>query len=187
MTDQPRDHLRIALAQLNPMMGDITGNLARVRAARAEAAKAGADIVLFPELFLCGYPPEDLVMKPALQDACREAVEAFAPETADGGPGVLLGTPWREDGKPYNAVAWIDGGKVAAITRQGRSAQLRRLRRKAHLRRRRHAGPAEHSRRAHRRAHLRGHLDAGHRRMPERDRRRNSSGAQRLALRCGKA
>ena len=112
MTDQ----LRIALAQLNPMMGDITGNMARVRAARAEAARAGADIVLFPELFLCGYPPEDLVMKPALQDACRAAVEAFAPETADGGPGVLLGTPWREAGKPTNAVAWIDGGKVAAIT-----------------------------------------------------------------------
>ena len=92
MTDHPREHLRIALAQLNPMMGDIMGNMAKIRAARAEAAKAGADIVLFPELFICGYPPEDLVMKPALQDACRDAIEGFAPETGDGGPGVLLGT-----------------------------------------------------------------------------------------------
>jgi NAD+ synthase len=112
------DHLRIALAQLNPMMGDIAGNLARVKAARAEAAKARADVILFPELFLCGYPPEDLVMKPALQDACRAAVEGFAPDTADGGPAVLLGTPWPEGGRPYNAVVLIDGGKVEALTRK---------------------------------------------------------------------
>ncbi len=112
------DRLRIALAQLNPMMGDIAGNMAKVRAARAEAAGAGADLVLFPELFLCGYPPEDLVMKPAMLADCRAAIEALARETADGGPGVLLGTPWREDGKPYNAVAWIDGGKLQATTRK---------------------------------------------------------------------
>jgi NAD+ synthase len=112
------DRLRIALAQLDPMMGDIAGNLARVRKARAEAAAGKADLILFPELFLCGYPPEDLVMKPALQEACRAAIEAYAPETADGGPGVLLGTPWREDGKPYNAVAYIDGGTVQAVTRK---------------------------------------------------------------------
>ena len=118
MSDRPKDRLRIALAQLNPLMGDIAGNLARVRAARAEAARAGADLVLFPELFLCGYPPEDLVMKPALLDDCRAAIESLATETADGGPGVLLGTPWREDGKPYNAVVWIDGGKVQATTRK---------------------------------------------------------------------
>ena len=107
MSDRPKDRLRIALAQLNPLMGDIVGNLARVRAARAEAARAGADLVLFPELFLCGYPPEDLVMKPALLDDCRAAIESLATETADGGPGVLLGTPWREEGKPYNAAVWM--------------------------------------------------------------------------------
>ncbi len=112
------DRLRIALAQLDPMMGDIAGNLARMRAARAEAAAARADLILFPELFICGYPPEDLVLKPALQEACRAAIEDFARDTADGGPAVLAGTPWRQDDKPYNAVAYLDGGKVEAVTRK---------------------------------------------------------------------
>ena len=69
------DRFRIALAQLNPLMGDIAGNLRKARAARAEAATAGADLILFTELFIVGYPPEDLVLKPALQDDAREAVE----------------------------------------------------------------------------------------------------------------
>jgi NAD+ synthase len=112
------DHLRIALAQLNPVMGDIAGNLARARAARGTAAEGKADLILFPELFICGYPPEDLVMKPALQADCRAAVEVFAPDTADGGPAVLIGTPWPENGHPYNAVAYLDGGKVAGLTRK---------------------------------------------------------------------
>ena len=110
------DHLRIALAQLDPVMGDIAGNLARVRAARDEAAAAKADLILFPELFICGYPPEDLVLKPALQQACCDAIEALAPETGDGGPAVLIGTPWREGNRAYNAVAYLDGGKVAGLT-----------------------------------------------------------------------
>src|SRR6201990_1870573 len=97
------DRFRIALAQLNPIMGDIPGNLRRAREARAEAAKAGADLILFSELFIVGYPPEDLVLKPALQDDCREAIEKFAKDTADGGPAVLIGTPWVEEGRLYNA------------------------------------------------------------------------------------
>ncbi|MDE2500150.1 MAG: NAD+ synthase [Alphaproteobacteria bacterium] len=108
------DRFRIALAQLNPCMGDIAGNLAKARAARAQAA--GADVVLFPELYIVGYPPEDLVLKRALQDAAMEAVRAFAKDTADGGPAVLIGTPWRESGKLYNAVALLDDGRVAART-----------------------------------------------------------------------
>src|SRR5208282_2913459 len=87
------DRLRIALAQLNPVMGDIAGNLAMARRARAEAASA--DVILFSELFIVGYPPEDLVLKPALQQDAREAIEKFARETADGGPAVLIGAPWR--------------------------------------------------------------------------------------------
>jgi NAD+ synthase len=106
----------IALAQINPVMGDIPGNLARARDARAEAAKAGADLILFSELYIVGYPPEDLVLKPALQNDCRAAVEAFAKDTTDGGPAVLIGTPWVEEGKLYNACALLDGGKVAATT-----------------------------------------------------------------------
>src|ERR1700749_3500375 len=97
------DHLRIAIAQLNPVMGDIVGNRQKARAARAEAAAAKADVVLFPELFIVGYPPEDLVLKPALQDDAREAIEALAKDTADSGPAVLIGTPWGEEGELYNA------------------------------------------------------------------------------------
>ena len=114
MTASPKT-FRLALAQLNPTLGDVEGNLALARAARADAAKAGADVVLFPELFLAGYPPEDLVLKPAFQDACRAACETLARETAEGGPALLIGLPWAEDGKLYNAFALLDGGKVEAV------------------------------------------------------------------------
>ena len=79
--------LKIALAQMNPVLGDLAGNAAKLEAARAEAAAKGADIVVFPELFICGYPPEDLVRKPAFAAACRAAVEALAPKLT-GAPAV---------------------------------------------------------------------------------------------------
>ena len=107
------DRLSIAIAQIDPTVGDVAGNADRIRRARAEAG--GADLVVFPELALSGYPPEDLVLKPAFQEACREACEALAKETADGGPALLVGLPWREDGRLYNAVALLDGGEVAAL------------------------------------------------------------------------
>jgi NAD+ synthase len=106
---------RITLAQLNPTVGDVSGNAAKARAARERAQADGADLLLLPELFVCGYPPEDLVLKPAFQAACREAVEALARETAGGGPAVLIGTPWIEDDKLYNACALLDGGRIAAL------------------------------------------------------------------------
>jgi NAD+ synthase len=108
------DVFRIALAQLNPVMGDIAGNLARARAARAHAAEA--DVILFSELFIVGYSPEDLVLKPALQADARAAVEELARDTADGGPAILMGSPWAEDGKLYNAMLLLDGGKLAGRT-----------------------------------------------------------------------
>ncbi|MGQ0685503.1 NAD+ synthase [Bradyrhizobium sp.] len=106
---------RITLAQLNPTVGDVAGNAAKARAAREKAQADGADLVVLPELFITGYPPEDLVLKPAFQAACREAVEALARETTDGGPAVLIGTPWVEDGKLYNACALLEGGRIAAL------------------------------------------------------------------------
>ncbi|RKQ73866.1 NAD+ synthase [Oceanibaculum indicum] len=113
------DTLALALAQLNPTVGDIDGNLARLRKARAEAASKGADLLLTSELFLSGYPPDDLVLKRMFVAACMEAVEHFAKETADGGPAVLLGTPWRVTGpegeKLHNAIALLDGGKVQTL------------------------------------------------------------------------
>jgi NAD+ synthase len=105
----------ITLAQLNPTMGDVAGNAAKARDARAQAKAAGADLVVFPELFIAGYPPEDLVLKPAFQSACRVAIEELARETADGGPAMLIGSPWVDEGKLYNACALLDGGRVAAI------------------------------------------------------------------------
>ncbi len=110
------DRIRIALAQLNPVMGDISGNLAKARAARSEAAKRQADLILFSELFIVGYPPEDLVLKPALQDDAREAIEKLAKDTADGGPAVLVGAPWVDAGNLYNAFLLLDGGGVAGRT-----------------------------------------------------------------------
>jgi NAD+ synthase len=107
------DRLAIALAQLNPTVGDVDGNIRAIRAARAEAAKAGADLLVTGELSVCGYPPEDLVLKPAFQRRIAEQVAAFAAETADGGPAVLLGAPWRDNGRLYNAALLLDGGKIA--------------------------------------------------------------------------
>src|SRR5882757_519274 len=114
MNARPADRLAIALAQLNATVGDVAGNADKVRRARATAAGQGADLIIFPELFISGYPPEDLVLKPAFQAACRAAVEALARETADNGPAVLVGAPWVEDGKLYNSYLLLEGGKIAA-------------------------------------------------------------------------
>src|SRR6266853_307322 len=110
----PANRLVIALAQIASVVGDIEGNLGRLRAARVEAAAFDADLMLAPELYLSGYPPEDLVLKPAFQEACRTACETLARETADGGPAVLVGLPWCEAGALYNSYALLDGGRIEA-------------------------------------------------------------------------
>ncbi len=106
--------LKIALAQLNPVVGDLAGNAKMAAGAHASAKAAGADLIVFPELFLTGYPPEDLVLKPAFQDAARRHVEELAKALNDG-PAVLLGTIWPEDGKVYNAVALLKNGNVETV------------------------------------------------------------------------
>ena len=105
--------LAIAIAQIAPVVGDIGGNVGRIRKARAEAAAQGAELVVFCELVVSGYPPEDLVQKPAFQRACREAVEELAADTADNGPAMIIGAPWREEGALYNAAFLLSGGAVA--------------------------------------------------------------------------
>ena len=108
------DKLTIALAQLNPTVGRLDANLDRLREARTKAAASGADLLLTSELYTCGYPPEDLVRKPLFVAEIRQAVEALARETADGGPAVLLGTPWVEDDRLYNAMVLLEDGAVTA-------------------------------------------------------------------------
>ena len=102
----------LALAQLNPVMGDIAGNLEKLRKARAEAASRGAQLLVTPELYLCGYPPEDLASKPSFQKALHDAVDIMAKATADAGPGIVLCTPWVEDGNLYNAALLLDDGRI---------------------------------------------------------------------------
>ncbi len=106
--------LKIAICQIAPVVGDIAGNIAKILAARAEAGGQGADLAVFCELVVCGYPPEDLVAKPAFQRACREAVEVLAKATA-AGPAMIVGAPWKEKGALYNAAFLLDGGEIKAI------------------------------------------------------------------------
>ncbi len=131
MTGETKDSFKLALAQANPVVGDIAGNLETARALRASFGERGADLIVFTELYLTGYPLEDLVLKPALQRAAKEACEALAKETADGGPAVLMGLPWAEpeprsksysgkaaSGKAapvFNAVALLAEGRIEAV------------------------------------------------------------------------
>ncbi|MEO0791435.1 MAG: NAD+ synthase [Pseudomonadota bacterium] len=110
--------LKIALAQLNPTVGDIAGNLAKAREAHAEARVQGADLIVFSELFITGYPPEDLVLKPAFAEASRRAVEDLARDTV-GGPGILIGAIWPDangtETALYNSVAMLDQGEITGV------------------------------------------------------------------------
>jgi NAD+ synthase len=114
MTKPLSDRLALAVAQLNPTVGDIDGNLAKARRAHGEAARMGADLVVLPELFLTGYPPEDLVRKPAFATAARNAAERLARELMTG-PALLIGTIWPDSGRLYNAVVLIAEGRIDAI------------------------------------------------------------------------
>jgi NAD+ synthase len=115
MPEPIHDRFKLALAQANPVVGDIDDNLTMARALRAKAGEDGADLIAFTELYLTGYPIEDLVLKPALQAVAREACEALARDTGDGGPAVLMGLPWAEEPFVYNAVALLDHGRIEAV------------------------------------------------------------------------
>ena len=110
---KPRvETLTIALAQANPKVGDVAGNAALVRRLRDDAAAQGADLVVFSELVLVGYPPEDLVLRPALVDAAAGALHELQQESAGGGPGLLVTLPWRDGTGLHNAVALVADGRV---------------------------------------------------------------------------
>ncbi|MEO1282407.1 MAG: nitrilase-related carbon-nitrogen hydrolase, partial [Pseudomonadota bacterium] len=106
--------MKIAIAQLNPTVGDLVGNIEKMRVAREKARAMDADLVVFSELFVTGYPPEDLVLKTSFAARCRALVESFAAEMGPG-PGVLTGTVWPEGDKLFNAAVLLDDGAVQAV------------------------------------------------------------------------
>ena len=109
------DRLTIAIAQMSQRVGDLAGNADAMLAMRA---RTDADLVVFPELQLIGYPPEDLVLKPALAERAAIELARLAAATADGGPAMLVGTIERVAGKLYNILAICEGGRVTATTRK---------------------------------------------------------------------
>ncbi|MBW0143899.1 NAD+ synthase [Sphingomicrobium clamense] len=106
--------MKIALAQIDQRVGDIAGNVEAMLEWRAKAADAGADLVMFPELQITGYPPEDLVLKPGFVAAAMEASERLADATADDGPAILFGSIHGRAGAAYNTVLLAENGKVLA-------------------------------------------------------------------------
>jgi NAD+ synthase len=95
-------NFRLMVAQLNPVVGDIDGNIAKARAAWAKAREAGVDMLALPEMFVTGYNAQDLVLKPVFHDAAIDAVKALALECADG-PALGIGGPAVEGDGFYNA------------------------------------------------------------------------------------
>jgi predicted amidohydrolase len=108
------DRLKISLAQLDPTVGDIAGNAAKLVAALATARAQGADLLVTSELYLAGIPAEDLVLRPDFQDAIGRAVEGLKAATVSG-PGLLVGAPWRHEGKLHNAALLLDRGELRAV------------------------------------------------------------------------
>jgi NAD+ synthase len=109
------DQLHIAMAQLNPTVGDLNANVNHLLTARSQAAARGADLVVSAELSVCGYPPEDLVLKPFFLDQVAIQINRLAEATADGGPGLIVGAPWRDGDRIHNAALLLDGGTIAAV------------------------------------------------------------------------
>lgn len=107
--------LNIALLQLNPIVGDISGNAAKLMNAWRDAQTNGADLLVTSELFITGYAPEDFILKPRTWKLVREAVNMIMRETATG-PAILIGVPWEDGHKLYNAALLLDGGKIVSKT-----------------------------------------------------------------------
>jgi NAD+ synthase (glutamine-hydrolysing) len=108
--------MQIAVAQLDQVIGDLSGNAAAILDAVGEANRAGARLVVTPELSLPGYPPEDLLLRPAFLDACARELAAMAAAAQDAI--VLVGFPERADGKCYNALAVLRNGRVTQTARK---------------------------------------------------------------------
>src|SRR5688572_15372313 len=108
------DDLRIALAQMNAVVGDVEGNAEKVEALAAKARDAGAGLVVFPELALTGYPPEDLLLKRGFLRQAQAALEGLDVS----GITAIVGWPEQADGRVYNAAAVVADGEVRAVYRK---------------------------------------------------------------------
>ncbi len=102
--------IKIALAQQDFPVGDMAGNVVRARESIAAARDMGADLVLFPEMAISGYPPEDLLLRPGFMRSCHAAMDVLIPDVS--GIDVVIGHPWSECNAQYNAVSWVRDGKV---------------------------------------------------------------------------
>src|SRR5881392_2551546 len=107
--------MRLALAQINPIVGDLDGNRALILERLEQARSAAADFVVFPELAVTGYPPEDLLLRPGFVRAAERSLEQIAREAR--GVVVLVGTPYFERDL-YNAAAVCAGGEVKAFVKK---------------------------------------------------------------------
>ncbi|WP_207461760.1 nitrilase-related carbon-nitrogen hydrolase [Azospirillum sp. SYSU D00513] len=107
------DRFSIALAQINPVPGDVAGNIALIRAAWTRAAEGGAGLLVCPASAMTGVPLADPALWPFGLEEVEAAVEALAAGTA-GGPALLVGAPWRREGRLHDAALLLDGGRVAA-------------------------------------------------------------------------
>ena len=104
----------IALAQLNPHLGNITANVARLLEARRSAADAKAAVIVTPEMYLSGYPCDDLVLRSDFMGEVASGLQTLAAATADGGPAIIVGAPHEQDGVITNAVFVMDEGEIKA-------------------------------------------------------------------------
>ncbi len=111
------DTFRLTMAQLNPIVGDISGNRAKALDAWRAGKEAGSDFVAMPEMFLAGYQPQDLVLKPAFTADAMAQAAALAADCADGPP-LGIGLPWEEDGNLYNVYAVLSGGAITGVARK---------------------------------------------------------------------
>ncbi len=109
--------VKLAIAQINPTVGDLAGNAAKILEFATSAAAQGARIVLTPELALCGYPPEDLLFRAGFHTAVRTELDKLC-AALPAALAVVIGFPEEHEGKRYNAAAVVRGGKVEAIYRK---------------------------------------------------------------------
>ena len=111
------DTFRLTLAQLNPSVGDVAGNTEAAKSAWQQGRAAGSDLVALPEMFIAGYNPQDLILKPAFIAACQQAIADLAQECADG-PALAIGGPLLEGGNLYNAYYILSGGQIASVVKK---------------------------------------------------------------------